>query len=300
MLHHDIATLQRLRELPKVLAREIKGQAHALPEIIAALQQGELGLTKPGRPRSSLLLLGPTGVGKTETATIATEHLFGLESLFRLDMSEYQVQESVGQLLGTQPEIPGRLEAIRQSAERGSLLFDEVEKAHPRVLDLLLQLLDAARITVSSGKTLDFSGYHLWLTTNVGAGEILHLEHSSSATLERMVLAKAQSAFRPEIFARIQRKIVFQRLSYDVQVEIAEKLLGQQLTYLRGQGLTLSMAPDLLPYLVRIGYHPKLGARLLRNAVEGFVGEQVARQLLQDPGAAERPISLAPPRAAHA
>ena len=104
---------------------------------------------------------------------------------------------------------------MRERAAEGSILFDEVEKAHPRVLDILLQLLDAARITVATGRTLDFSGFYVWLTSNIGSAELMSLQHSNDATLERHILARAQQSLRPELFARITEKLVFNRLSYD-------------------------------------------------------------------------------------
>lgn len=272
--------LEILRQLPVVLTAEIRGQDHALPRIVSALQRGELGLTKPGRPRSSFLLLGPTGVGKTETVVVATDHVFGPGKLFRFDMSEFQNQESVGLLLGARLGESGYLGAVREKASEGSLLLDEVEKAHPRVLDLLLQLLDAARITVATGNTLEFSGFHIWMTSNIGASEILGLQHSTEATLERHVLAKAQQALRPEIFARVSEKIVYGRLPFEIQMEIAQKFLRQELEFLREQGIELEAGPEVLPFLVRKGFHPKLGARPMRDTVERFVGEVVGRRLL--------------------
>ncbi len=162
-----------------LLPREIRGQGHVLPRIISAVRRGELGLAKPGRPRGSFLLLGPTGVGKTETVVVTTAHVFGAGQLFRFDLSEFQTQESLGLLLGARLGETGYLGTVRESAAEGSLLFDEAEKAHPRVLDILLQLLDAARLTVATGQTLDFSGFYVWLTSNIGSAELLSLQHSS-------------------------------------------------------------------------------------------------------------------------
>jgi midasin (ATPase involved in ribosome maturation) len=168
--------LARLNELTMILPREIRGQSQVLPRIISTVKRGELGLTKPGRPRGSFLLLGPTGVGKTETVVVLTSQIFGAGQLFRYDMSEFQTQESLGLLLGAKLGETGYLGAMRERAAEGSLLFDEVEKAHPRVLDILLQLLDAARITVATGQTLDFSGFYIWLTSNIGSAELMGLQ----------------------------------------------------------------------------------------------------------------------------
>ena len=214
----DSNKLTKLQELDVLLPREIRGQSHTIPRIISAVRRGELGLTKPSRPRGSFLLLGPTGVGKTETVVVATNHVFGEGKLFRFDMSEFQNQEALGLLLGARLGEIGYLGAVRERAAEGSLLFDEAEKAHPRVLDILLQLLDAARLTVATGQTLDFSGFYVWLTSNIGSAELMSLQHSNEATLERHVLTRAQQALRPEIFARVNEKLVFHRLSYEHQL----------------------------------------------------------------------------------
>src|SRR5882672_5014400 len=276
----DSAKLAKLHELDRLLPREIRGQSHTLPRIISAVRRGELNLTKPGRPRGSFLLLGPTGVGKTETVVVLTRQIFGAEKLFRFDMSEFQTQESLGLLLGARLGETGYLGAMRERAAEGSILFDEAEKAHPRVLDILLQLLDAARITVATGQTLDFSGFYIWLTTNIGSAELMSLQHSNDATLERHVLTRAQQALRPEIFARVNEKLVFHRLSYEHQLEIAEKFLLREIEFLAARGHKLELDKTALPFLVRKGFHPKLGARPMRDAVEKIVGDAVTECLL--------------------
>ena len=228
----DAQKLERLRQLDEVLRLEIRGQNQVLPRMVSVVQRGELSLTKPGRPRGSFLLLGPTGVGKTESIVVLTKQIFGADKLFRFDMSEFQTQESLGLLLGAKLGEVGYLGTMRERAAEGSLLFDEAEKAHPRVLDILLQLLDAARITVATGQTLDFSGFYVWLTSNIGSAELMGLQHSNDATMERHVLSRAQQALRPEIFARITEKLVFGRLSYEHQLEIAEKFLAREIEFL--------------------------------------------------------------------
>jgi ATP-dependent Clp protease ATP-binding subunit ClpA len=276
----DTEKIERLRVLDEVLRTEIRGQKQVLPRVISVVQRGELSLTKPGRPRGSFLLLGPTGVGKTETVVVLTNQIFGAEKLFRFDMSEFQTQESLGLLLGAKLGEAGYLGAVRERAAEGSLLFDEAEKAHPRVLDIMLQLLDAARITIATGQTLDFSGFYVWLTSNIGSAELMSLQHSNEATLERHVLSRAQQALRPEIFARITEKLVFNRLSYEHQLEIAEKFLAREIEFLGGRGHKLDLDKTVLPFLVRKGFHPKLGARPMRDAVEKLVGDALAKSLL--------------------
>jgi ATP-dependent Clp protease ATP-binding subunit ClpB len=276
----DVQKLERLRQVDGVLRTEIRGQNQVLPRVVSVVQRGELSLTKPARPRGSFLLLGPTGVGKTETVVVLTNQIFGAEKLFRFDMSEFQTQESLGLLLGARLGEKGYLGAVRERAAEGSLLFDEAEKAHPRVLDILLQLLDAARITIATGQTLDFSGFYVWLTSNIGSAELMTLQHSNDATLERHVLSRAQQALRPEIFARITEKLVFNRLSYEHQLEIAEKFLAREIEFFAARGHKLELDKAVLPFLVRKGFHPKLGARPMRDAVEKLVGDALAKNLL--------------------
>ena len=260
--------LEHLRHLEAHLCEQIRGQDHVIPRIVAALHRGELGLTSPARPRGSFLFLGPTGVGKTETTISFTDYLLGSEKLFRFDMSEYQTQESVAVLIGGRVGEVGLLGLARSKSATGTLLFDEIEKAHPRVLDLFLQILDAARITMASGETLDLSGFYVVFTSNIAASEILTLQHSSFTTMERHVLAKAQRTLRPELYARIAEKLVFNRLSYDVQMEIARFHIARELSFLRDKGFHLIAGPQVISFVMQRGFHPRLGARPLRDAIE--------------------------------
>ena len=217
----SVDRLEPLRQLPSFLRDRIRGQNHVIPQVVSALHRGELGLTTLDRPRGSFLFLGPTGVGKTELSLAFTDYLLGKDKLFRFDMSEYQTQESLSVLLGGRVGEVGLLGIALAKSATGTLLFDEIEKSHPRVFDVFLQMLDAARVTMASGETLDLSGFYIVFTSNIAAAEIINLQHSSFATMERHVLAKAQRTLRPELYARITEKLVFNRLSYDVQMEIA-------------------------------------------------------------------------------
>ena len=272
--------LTKLHELDALLPREIRGQTQVLPRIISTVKRGELNLTKPGRPRGSFLLLGPTGVGKTETVVVLTNQIFGAQKLFRFDMSEFQTQESLGLLLGSRPGEKGFLGAAYERTKTGTLLFDEVEKAHPRIMDVFLQMLDAARVTIATGETLDLSGFYIVMTSNIGSAELMTLQHSAESTLERHVLSRAQQSLRPEIFARITEKLVFHRLSYEHQLEIAAKFLEKEISFLTGRGCNIRVAESVLAFVVRKGFHPKLGARPMRDAAEKLVGDAVALALL--------------------
>jgi ATP-dependent Clp protease ATP-binding subunit ClpA len=272
----------KLLELEAHLNARIRGQNHALPRIVSLLQRGQLGLTKANRPRGSFLFLGPTGVGKTETVIAFTDFLFGEGKLFRFDMSEYQTQESLGVLLGAKLGERGTLAMASDRSRCGTLLFDEIEKAHARILDIFLQILDAARVTMANGETLDLSGFYVVFTTNIGGADLLNLQHSTFATMERHVLARTQQAMRPELFARITEKLVFSRLSYDYQLEIAQLLLNNELKFLREKGFKFEVDKTVLPFVVRRGFHPKLGARPMRDAVEKLIGDALVEHLLSE------------------
>jgi len=275
----NIESTRHLRTLEPKLLETIRGQDHVIERAVSVLKRGELGLSKPGRPKGSFLFLGPTGVGKTELCIAFTSELFGKQGLVRFDMSEFQTQETVGLLLGARMGESGLLGQVMQGRTQGTLLFDEVEKAHPRIMDLFLQILDAARITLATGETLDLSNWYVVMTSNIGSAELLGLQFATESTIERHVLSKAQQILRPEIFARITEKLVFHRLSYEHQLEIAEKFLREELSFLATRGIHLTADDTVLPFLVRKGFHPKLGARPMRDTVEKMVGDAVALAL---------------------
>jgi ATP-dependent Clp protease ATP-binding subunit ClpB len=278
---HSPALIDKLNGLELHLRSVIRGQDHVIPRVASVLHRGELGFTKTNRPKGSFLFLGPTGVGKTELTLAFTNYLFGEGKLLRLDMSEYQAQDSLGVLLGRSMSEEGTLGTAVKRAGFGTILFDESEKAHPRVLDILLQILDAARITLATGETLDLSGFYVVLTSNLGAADVMQLQHSPLATMERHVLSKAQRSFRPELFARITEKLVFGRLSYEVQLEIAEQILAAELAFFAGKGLAIYCTPAVLPFLVQRGFHPRLGARPMRDAIEKYVRDAVGGACLR-------------------
>jgi ATP-dependent Clp protease ATP-binding subunit ClpA len=274
--------LEHLRHLEAHLAEQIRGQDHVLPRVASVLHRGELGLAPRSRPRGSFLFLGPTGVGKTELTIAFTRYLAGDDKLFRFDMSEYQTQESLGLLLGGKLGEVGLLGLAVAKSSTGTLLFDEIEKAHPRVLDVFLQVLDPARVTMANGEVLDLSGFYVVFTSNLGAAELLNLQHSSFTTMERLVLTKAQRSLRPELYARITEKIVFNRLSYDVQLDIARLHIARELALLREQGFNLSSDESVLSFLIQYGFHPRLGARPLRDAIEQHLRGAVAEATLAE------------------
>ena len=284
MNSHEISPelIAQLNTLEPHLRSVIRGQNHIIPRVASVLQRGELGFTKSNRPRGSFLFLGPTGVGKTELALAFTRCLFGADNLLRFDMSEYQTQDRLAVLLGGKQGEEGTLGQAVKRLRKGTILFDESEKAHPRILDILLQILDAARITLATGETLDLSNFYIVLTSNLGAAEVMQLQHAPFATMERHVLSRASRTFRPELFARITEKLVFNRLTYDIQLEIAESMLTAELAFLAEKGIHITAAPEVLPFLIQRGFHPHLGARPLRDVIEKHMRDAVASAVMEN------------------
>src|SRR5471030_2052667 len=243
--------LSKLRNLESHLKSNIKGQDHVLPRICSVLQRGELNLAHPNRPKGSLLFVGPTGVGKTEITIAFTEYLCGSDHVHRFDMSEFQNQSSVGLLLGNSASETGMLGRALAKNTRGTLLFDEMEKAHPLVLDLFLQILDAGRITLANGETRNLNNYYIVFTSNIGAGEAIRMQSSAFATIERTVLCRVDQALRREWVVRISEKMVFNRLSYSVQREICEQMVEREINRLNNLGHCLVVASETVELLVR-------------------------------------------------
>ena len=273
--------LNKLRNLEHHLKSNIKGQDHVLPRICSVLRRGELNLAHPSRPKGSFLFVGPTGVGKTEITIVFTDYLCGPDHLHRFDMSEFQNQSSVGLLLGSSTTDTGMLGRALDKNNRGTLLFDEMEKAHPLVLDLFLQILDAGRITLANGETRSLNNYYVVFTSNIGAAEAMRMENSAFATIERTVLRRVDQVLRPELVARINEKMVFNRLPYAIQREICELMISREVQRLNQLGHKLLMEEPTVESLVREGFHRTLGARPMRNTVERYIQEIVSLNALR-------------------
>ena len=230
-------------------------------------------MLNPSRPKGSFLFVGPTGVGKTEITVCFSNYLFGDDHLHRFDMSEFQNQSSVGLLLGASSSETGMLGRALDKHDCGTLLFDEMEKAHPLVLDLFLQILDAGRITLANGETKNLSGYYIVFTSNIGAGEAMRMESSAFSTIERTVLRRVDQTLRPELVARISEKLVFNRLPYAIQRMICEQMVQRETTRLSALGFEVEVDAAIIEMLVREGYHRTLGARPMRNTVDRYLAE---------------------------
>ena len=267
--------IETLRRLPAHLRENIRGQDHVINRVCSVLQRGELGLANPHRPRGSFLFVGPTGVGKTEIANVFTAYLFAGAKPLRFDMSEYQNQSSVEKLIGAHPDDAGLLGRSLARSEHGTRLFDEVEKAHPLVLDLFLQILDDAAITLATGERKHFGGFYVVFTSNIGAAEAMRMQSAPFASIERTVLARVGQQLRPELIGRMTEKLVFNRLPYAVQREICEHMVARERTRLRDLGHTVEVAPEEFERLLREGHHTTLGARPMRAAVERHIQTSV-------------------------
>ncbi|MDD5198371.1 MAG: AAA family ATPase [Terrimicrobiaceae bacterium] len=269
------AIIQHLSGLEGHLSAKIKGQDHVIPRVCSVLERAQLGLQPEDKPLASLLFLGPTGVGKTELTLEFARYLFGGDSVFRFDMSEFLHVDHVKLFMGDETGRTGRLGHVLAENRTGVLLFDEIEKAHRLIWDLFLQMTDAARITLADHRTYNLSGFVIVCTSNIGSRQLLRPTRLPFATLERAILAELHGVFRPEFIGRFDEKIVFKPLSPDTQREIARIAIAEELTRIRERGFDLSISEDTFELLVRRGIHKELGARRLKKTIQKFIGDAV-------------------------
>ncbi len=258
----------------------MRGQDHVLARAAAIFVRGELGLTRRDGPKGSFLAVGPTGTGKTELVLLAAQYLFGEGAVCRFDLSEYQREDAVERLLGSSGADGG---AFGRAAARSSprvWLFDEMEKAQPKVFDLFLQILEPGHTTLANGGTVSFVDDYVCFTSNLGSAEAMRMARSSPASIEQAILRRVGEALRPEIVARIPEKLVFGRLSQEIQREIAELHLAAELTRLKEAHCDLEVSREAVEFLIREGFHPHLGARPLRQAIDRNIQDAVVRSLL--------------------
>ncbi len=266
------------------LRREIVGQAEAISAAADVITVAKAGLNDPQRPWATLLFLGPTGVGKTQCAKTLTKVLFTDESrLLRFDMNEFVSPDSAARLVGTASDPEGLLTAAVRRQPYSVVLFDEIEKAHPDVVDLLLQLTGEGRLTDALGRTSDFCNTVVVMTSNLGvreSGRSLGLR-SDEASRRHTFVKAAEDFFRPEFFNRIDRVVPFEELGREDMQKIAELLLGD---LLEREGLVrrqcvLQVDPRAMRRIVDEGYHPQLGARALKRAIEKQLTQPIATHL---------------------
>lgn len=271
---------EKLRGLRSHLDASIRGQPHVMERATSVLTRGELGLAHPGRPKGSFLFVGPTGVGKTELTNVFTAYLFDGRKPIRFDMSEYQNQSSVEKLIGQEADETGLLGRALNGCTEGTLLFDEIEKAHPLVLDLFLQMLDDASITFATGERKNLSRFYTVFTSNIGSSEVMRMTSAPMATVERTVLSRVGQQLRPELVGRITEKLVFGRLNFDTQREICELMIDRERARLRDLGFTLEANGEVVEFLIRRGFHKTLGARPMRSVVERHLQDAIAEGML--------------------
>ena len=277
-------TKDRLRVLRAHLESNILGQSHLMERVVSVLVRGEMGVAHPDRPKGSFLFVGPTGVGKTELAQVFTAHLFDGRKPVRFDMSEYQNQSSVEKLIGHAMGEIGLLGRALQGVEDGTLLFDELEKAHPLILDLFLQILNEASITLASGERKNLSRFYVVFTSNIGSSEVMRMTSAPMATVERTVLNRVGQQLRPELVGRITEKIVFARLQFETQRDICELMIAREQARLDRLGYPVETTPEAVEFLIRRGYHKTLGARPMRATVERFLQDAITQSLLDNDG----------------
>jgi ATP-dependent Clp protease ATP-binding subunit ClpB len=278
---------ERLTKLDKELAKRVVGQREAVEAIANAVRRSRAGLQDPNRPIGSFIFLGPTGVGKTETARALAEFLFDDEhAMVRIDMSEYMEKHAVSRLIGAPPgyvgyEEGGQLtEAVRRRPY-SVILFDEIEKAHPDVFNILLQILDDGRLTDSQGRTVDFRNTVIIMTSNIGSHYILENAVGDFAAVEVQVLKVLQGHFKPEFLNRVDDIIVFRPLGMEEIEHIVELQLGRFQKMLADRKLSLEMVPEAKHMLAEEGYDPAFGARPLKRAIQRMIQNPLALQLLE-------------------
>jgi ATP-dependent Clp protease ATP-binding subunit ClpB len=290
--------MQKLLRLEEELHRRVVGQDEAVRAVADAVIRARAGIKDPKRPIGSFLFLGPTGVGKTELARALAEALFDDEdNMIRLDMSEYMEKHTVARLIGAPPgyvgyEEGGQLtEAVRRKPY-SVVLLDEIEKAHPDVFNILLQILDDGRLTDGQGRTVDFKNTVIIMTSNIGSQFILELRGGDDRTYERMreqVLQALHRQFRPEFLNRVDEIVVFRALTEEQLAKIVDIQLEGLRRRLSERRIVLEITDAARAYLARVGYDPVFGARPLKRAIQREVETPVARLIvagkLRDGGA---------------
>ncbi|MEQ1646088.1 MAG: AAA family ATPase, partial [Pyrinomonadaceae bacterium] len=280
--------MQKLVQMEQNLGKRVIGQTEALEAVSNAVRRARAGLQDPNRPVGSFIFLGPTGVGKTETARALAEFLFDDErAMIRLDMSEYMEKHAVARMIGAPPgyvgyEEGGQLtEAVRRRPY-SVVLFDEIEKAHPDVFNLLLQILDDGRLTDSKGRVVDFKNTVLIMTSNLGSREIQTAAENPlvDRDVRTEVLQVLRDHFKPEFLNRIDDIVVFKQLGRDQIATIIDVQLEKLRKNLEERGITLSLEDSARDLIVQEGYDPVYGARPLKRAIQSLIQNPLAVKLL--------------------
>ena len=287
---------QRLLNLDKILKERVIGQDEAVDAVAKAIRRGRTGLKDPKRPVGSFIFLGPTGVGKTELSKVLADVMFGSpDAMIRVDMSEYMEKHSVSKLIGSPPgyvgyEEGGQLTEKIRRHPYSVVLFDEIEKAHPDVFNILLQILDDGILTDAQGRRVDFKNCIIIMTSNVGASSILEpkrlgfsADNSKAADEEKMkqnVMGALKETFRPEFLNRVDDIIVFNKLGDDDIKKIASLMLDEVKARISQRGITVSFSDEVTSLLAKEGFDPVYGARPLRRAIVRRVEDGLSEEIL--------------------
>ena len=285
---------EKLLNLEKMLCERVKGQDEAIEKISKAIRRSRIGIRDPRRPIGSFLFLVPTGVGKPELSKALAEALFDDENkIIRLDMSEFMEAHSVSKLIGSPPgyvgfDDGGQLTEQVRRKPYSVVLFDEVEKAHPEVFNMLLQILDDGRLTDSHGKIVSFKNTIIILTSNIGSGKLnktnVSLGFGDSANdddKQQVMLNELKKYFKPELINRIDNIVVFNKLNPQVLKDIAKKMLSDLNKNLKQSGIELKFTQSTLNYLVKNGTNDDFGARPLRRLITGKIEDELADRMLK-------------------
>jgi ATP-dependent Clp protease ATP-binding subunit ClpB len=276
---------EKLLHMEDLLHERVIGQNEAVIAVANAVRRSRAGLSDPNRPSGSFLFLGPTGVGKTELCKALAEFLFDTEeAMIRIDMSEFMEKHSVARLIGAPPGYVGYeeggylTEAVRRKPY-SVVLLDEVEKAHPDVFNVLLQVLEDGRLTDSHGRTVDLRNTVIVMTSNLGSAQIQELVGDREA--QRAAVMDAVGAhFRPEFINRIDEVVVFEPLGREQIAGITQIQLGRLRSRLAERDLRLTLSPEALDKLIAVGYDPVYGARPLKRAIQRWIENPLAQLIL--------------------
>ena len=278
---------EKLLKMEQQIGKRVVGQAEAVKAVSTAVRRARAGLQDPNRPIGSFMFLGPTGVGKTELTKALAEFLFDDEAaLIRIDMSEYMEKHSVARLIGAPPGYVGYDEggALTEAVRRRPyqvVLFDEIEKAHPDVFNVLLQVLDDGRLTDGQGRTVDFRNTLIVMTSNLGSEYLVNqAEGEDTEAVRDQVMAEVRSAFRPEFLNRVDEIILFHRLKRENMGRIVDIQMVRLAKLLEDRKITLQLDAKARDWLAEKGYDPAYGARPLKRAIQKAVQDPLAELIL--------------------